>query len=617
MRIQYKYAVVLTSALGLFMAVLDNTIVNVALTPMATAFHTDLNSVQWVITAYFLAQAAVIPTAGYLANRIGIKTVFMVCLALFTFGSLLCGLSDLVKDGNGNPQIILLIAFRVVQGIGGGALFPLATAIAFGAFPPNERAASSAIVGIPVLLAPAFGPTIGGLIVDSAGWNWIFYVNVPVGFLALFLIWRVMKPDTKEVRTAEQAQAGFDIVGLMLSMLGVLAIVYAFILVSETDPATVNAITGLGTIYGWGYWLVWTLMGIGVALLLAFGFWELRLAKDPVLDLRLFKSYNFTMASIVTWMVRGVVFGSFFLLPVFLENIRYPNLSAVTAGLALMPQGLAAGVAIALGGRLYNVIGPRWLVCMGMIALTISSFMLTGLSNSWDGWSLVPILLLRGIGFGWGAFPVQTLALSAITGRALPKASSLYNVTAQIFSSIGIAVLTTIFVTQTVTNAPTVAQTQQYVASAALSQPAGQAFAQNYLSTHAGVTSDQLKNQPPADFIAGLTGAVLDKTKAASFTQQYLSNHPNVSASQLQAANAPTDYRFGLLKTAAPAVANQVQSQSTAAAGVPALEGVFAIVTWGTGLMIFLSLLLPGASKPAPAMAGAPAEERHPVVMEG
>lgn len=617
MKIQYKYAVALTSALGLFMAVLDNTIVNVALTPMANAFHTDLNSVQWVITAYFLAQAAVIPAAGYLANRVGIKKIFMVCLALFTFGSLLCGLSDLVKDGNGNPQIGLLIFFRVVQGIGGGALFPLATAIAFGAFPPNERAASSAIVGIPVLLAPAFGPTVGGLIVDSAGWNWIFYVNVPIGIVTLFLIWRVLKPDVKEVRDPAERRAGFDIVGLLLSMVGVIAIVYAFTIVSQTNPDTINPVTGRGDIYGWGYNLVWILMGIGVALLVAFGFYELRVAKDPVMDLRLFKTYNFTMASIVTWLVRGVIFGSFFLLPVFFENIRYPHLSAVNTGLALMPQGLAAGVAIALGGKLYNIIGPRWLVFMGMIALTISSFMLTQLDNNSDGWSLVPILAIRGIGFGWGAFPVQTLALSAVTGRALPKASSLYNVTAQIFSSIGIAVLTTVFVSQTVLNAPTTAQTQPILVNAALKQPASQAFQQQYLSTHQGITLEQAKTAP--DFQSGIIQSVLDKNKAEAYAQQYVSQHPGTNPAQLQGPNAPTDYLPGLLKAAAPDVAAELGGQATAAAGVPALKDVFTIVTWSTATMILVALLLPGPTKKQAMTVteGEPAEERHAMVMEG
>src|SRR5690242_11512799 len=148
-----KYVIALTAALGLIMAILDNTIVNVALVPMSQAFKTDLSTIEWVITGYFLAQAAVIPIAGYFGNIFGIKRVFLICLSLFTLGSVLCGLSQ---------NETMLIGFRVLQGLGGGALFPLAQAIAFGAFPPQERASASAIVGIPVLLAPTFGPTIGG-----------------------------------------------------------------------------------------------------------------------------------------------------------------------------------------------------------------------------------------------------------------------------------------------------------------------------------------------------------------------------------------------------------------------------------------------------------------------
>jgi EmrB/QacA subfamily drug resistance transporter len=609
----YKYAAALTASLGLFMAVLDNTIVNVALTPMATAFKTNINSVQWVITAYFLAQAAVIPTAGYMANRFGIKRVFMICLAFFTIGSLLCGLSDLLKDSSDNPQIVWLIVFRVLQGIGGGALFPLATAIAFGVFPPAERAAGSAIVGIPVLLAPAFGPTIGGWIVDSLGWNWIFFVNVPIGAVTLVLIWRILKPDPKADPTVVHPK--FDIPGLVLSMIGIITIVYAFTLVGETNPDTVTATNPNGDIYGWGYWLVWTLMGVGVVIVAAFSVYELKIAKDPVLDLRLFKKYEFAMANIMTWTVRGVVFGSFFLLPVFLENIRYPNLSAVDTGLALMPQGLAAAVAIALGGRLYNIIGPRWLVFIGMIALTISTFMLTGLTNESDGWSFVPVLLIRGFGFGWGAFPVQTLALSSITGPALPKASSLFNATAQVFSSIGVAVLSTVFVTQTIANVPTPTIIQGYAVNAALLQPAGADFSKTYLTTHNGMTLEDAKKQP--DFAGGVLHAVLDPNKAAAYTQKFIADHPGTKPTDLQSASAPQAYTSGLLQAAAPqAVIAETQGRAVAYAGVPALNAVFTIVMYGTGVLILVALLLPNPRQKKKATAEAGSEEHHHVMVE-
>ena len=450
-KIPYKYAIALTAALGLFMAVLDNTIVNVALTAMRQSFHTDINTIQWVITAYFLTQAAVIPVAGYLSLRFGTKRMFLIALGLFSAGSFLCGISPHLTSSGGDR---LLIAFRVVQGLGGGMLFPLATSIAFGAFPPEERASSSALVALPVLLAPTLGPTIGGLIVDSpAGWPWMFFINVPVGLVAMVLFARIYQPargvEGRPV-AAGAVRAGFDYLGLMLSTLGTVLVVYAFTLVSQSRPGTVNAQHPNGDIYGLGYWGVWALLGAGIAALAVFTLYELRVAKDPVLDLRLFANPAFAVANVLTWVVRAVVFGSFFLLPLFLQQFR--GMSATNAGLALIPQGLAAAVAIVTGGRfLYDRLGPRLLIIIGLLMLTLSSWMLSAItiSTTTSAWDLAPTLFIRGLGFGWSNLILQTVALSLVTGRALPKASSLYNATAQVFSSIGVALITTVFIQQT------------------------------------------------------------------------------------------------------------------------------------------------------------------------
>lgn len=435
MKLSYKYAIALTTAIGLFMAVLDNTIVNVALTAMQRTFNTDVNTIQWVITGYFLSQAAIIPVSGYFGNRFGLKRMFILALGIFTVGSFLCGIAPQIGSiGMGET---LLIAFRVLQGIGGGMLFPLATAIAFAAFPPAERAAASGLVAVPVLLAPALGPTIGGLLTDSR-WSWpsIFFINVPVGILAIFLIARVMRPDEQATAAGTRQRGNFDWTGLSLSMIGVICIVYAFSLVSQGD--------GSGAIHGWSYWPVWALMAVGVLLLALFSVYELRFAKDPVLDLRLFTLYTFSIATVMTWVVRGVVFGSFFLVPLFLQ--QFHGLSAVETGLYLMPQGVAAAIALAIGSRVYDTIGPRTLVLVGMALLTVSSVMLA-FTTPTSGWLFFLVVLgIRGLGFGWSNLPLQTVSLSEITGRALPKASSLFNATAQIFSSIGIAVLSTLFI---------------------------------------------------------------------------------------------------------------------------------------------------------------------------
>jgi len=479
-KIPYRYAVALTAALGLFMAVLDNTIVNVSLTAMLKSFSKQdssvtINTIQWVITGYFLSQAAIIPIAGYFSNLFGLRRMFLIALGLFTFGSFLCGFSREL-DGWFGGGVVMLIVFRVLQGIGGGMLFPLATSISFNVFPPADRAKSSAIVAIPVLLAPTLGPTVGGLLVDSPlEWPSIFFVNIPVGLLAMFLILRLLKPDfgrqpawagasgqkpqgasgtanpaADAGRPAGgppvgvQARSKFDFVGLILSMVGTVLVVYAFTLVSDTREGSITPQTPSGEIYGWGYWLVWTLLLAGLAVLAAFSVYELRL-KDPVLDLRTFKSMDFTISTVMTWVVRAVIFGSFFILPLFLE--RFKGESAVITGLALMPQGIGAAIGIISGSRIYDKLGPRTLVIMGLVMLTISSIMLINVSPDSDGWSFVPVLLIRGIGFGWSNLPLQTVALTKFAGPALPKVSSLYNATAQIFSSIGIAVLTTIFVT--------------------------------------------------------------------------------------------------------------------------------------------------------------------------
>lgn len=441
MWLKSKYAIAFTAALGLIMAILDNTVVNVALIPMARSLKTDLTTIEWVITGYFLAQAAVIPVAGYMSNRFGIKRVFIICLFIFTLGSGLCALATTET---------MLIAFRVLQGIGGGALFPLATAISFGAFPPSERAAASAVVGVPVLLAPALGPTIGGWLTVNFEWQSIFLVNIPIGILTILMAIFILPPD----KAREGVQKGFDYIGSVLSTVGVLIVVYAFTLVSQTQPGTATPANPNGQLYGWGYWLVWVLLAVGLALLALFAFYELRISKDPVLDLHLFRERNFTLASVVSWANAVVVFGSLLLLPVFFQQVRLPNLSPLDAGLAVLPQGVAAGIAIVIGGRLYNVVGVRPLVVTGGILLTISSWLLSmQVTPTSDGYSLMPILILRGLGFGLTLLPVQTLALEVITGPALAKASSLYNVTRQIFSSVGIAISVTMFVQQTTAHA--------------------------------------------------------------------------------------------------------------------------------------------------------------------
>ena len=424
-----RWRITAVVSLGLFMAILDNSIVSVTLPQMKNAFHTDYNTITWVATAYFLSQAAVIPIVGYLSDRIGTKLVFMVSLTLFTLGSALCALS---------PTKELLITARVFQGIGGGALLPVAFAIIYRIFSPSERGQVTAVIGIPVIMAPAFGPTIGGFLSTTFDWSAIFTINIPVGIIALILGFLILPGRTAEFasqehRTEMDTQGRFDFMGLILSMVGFVILTYG---ITEASSD------------GWGNALVLGSIITGVVVLAIFVLVELR-ASDPVIDVRLFKNYTFAISNALMWIVTAVLFGGLFLLPLFFENVQ--GNSALTAGETMIGQGLAVGVGMAIAGVLYNRVGPRILVICGFIATIVGTYGLTQLNIATTGWSLQGWLIVRGLGLGMLNTPLQTLALSVVSNKAMAKASSLVSVARQVAGAIGVATLTT-YLTQQASN---------------------------------------------------------------------------------------------------------------------------------------------------------------------
>jgi EmrB/QacA subfamily drug resistance transporter len=432
-KLDYKWQAALITSLGLFMAVLDNTIVSVALPQMKDAFHTDLSTITWVATAYFLAQAAIIPVTGYLSDRIGTKTVFLAALALFTVGSGLCAIS---------PTHTALIAFRVIQGIGGGALFPTAFAIIYRIFPPSERGPASAIIGVPVLLAPAFGPTIGGYLTTTFDWHAIFTVNLPLGVIAFALaaiFLRGRTADREAMGETPVAKGGFDLLGLVLAMGGFTTLVYG--------------ITSAGS-NGWGDRTVDIYLAVGAVLLVAFVIVELR-TKDPVMDMRLFANYTFTVSNVLIWALGAFLFGSLFLLPYFFEQVQ--GLTPLNAGEILIAQGLAAAVSTVIAGSLYNRVGPRIMAFLGFALVTAGTWGFAHLDVNTTGQSLLIWLILRGLGLGFVNIPLQTLALSVVSNRAMARASSLVNVTRQVASALGVAVLTSYLTQQAISHGNTIA----------------------------------------------------------------------------------------------------------------------------------------------------------------
>lgn len=433
MHLSYRWQATLVIALGLLMAILDNTIVSVVLPEIARAFHTDFQTITWVGTGYFLATAAVIPIVGYLSDRIGTKTIFLITLVLFTIGSGLCVIA---------PNEKFLIAFRLLQGVGGGAMLPVAMAMIFRMFEPTERAGAISILMVPLLLGPAFGPTLGGYLATNFSWNAIFTINLPIGVVAFILALIVLR-DNKTERAAngqeDAVSQGFDFLGLVLSMAAFTTLVYG--------------INQAGT-RGWGDGLVVSFLVAGAVLLTAFVIVELRV-KDPVMDVRLFRSYTFTMANILTWATTAVLFGSLFILPLFFESVQ--GLTALSTGEILITQGLAMAVGLAIGGKLYNKVGPRVLAVAGLAVAAISMIGFTRLDTGTTGADLQLWLILRGLGLGLVAQPLQTLAVSVVSNRQMAKASSLISSTKVVFGAVGVALLTTYLTQQATTHAHEIA----------------------------------------------------------------------------------------------------------------------------------------------------------------
>ncbi len=418
-RLSYKWVVAAIVILGVFMSILDQTIVNIAIPRLQTAFGADIHSVQWVLTAYILTQGIITPTSAYFSERFGIKRFYIASLAAFTLGSVLCGLSW---------NLPVLIFFRILQGAGGAALLPLSITLLFRKFPPQERGTAMGFFGIPTLLAPALGPTLGGYLVTYANWQSIFFINLPIGIIAIILASIYLHNSQPE--TSKR----FDFPGFFLAALGLGTVLYAL-----SDAST----------DGWGSPIVLSFLAIGIISLAIFIILELSIIRhegQPLLDLRVFLNGPFRASSIANVFVTFSLFGGIFLFPIYLQNIR--NLSAFQAGIILLPQALASMVAVLIGGRLVDRLGVRAVVIPGLIILAVATWQLTFITAyspfSW----LQLILILRGLALGMCIQPLIVASLAEISPRMLAQASAMNTVTRSVASSLGIAVLATEVQTQ-------------------------------------------------------------------------------------------------------------------------------------------------------------------------
>jgi EmrB/QacA subfamily drug resistance transporter len=347
----YKWTVVVVTIFGLFMVILDTTIVNIAIPRLQTDFGAPLSSVQWVATGYTLAQAVATPLTPFLSERLGLKRLYLLALAIFTLGSALCGISG---------SLPLLIFFRLVQGVGGASLLPLVTTLIFAEFPPQERGTATGALGIPVLLAPALGPTIGGYIVTTIGWPLIFYLNVPIGIVGLLMAFFFL-------REYQPGGTGhFDLPGFVFSAIGLASVLYAFSQVSQD---------------GWGSTLVLGFLTGGVLALVIFVVAELLTAHDgdpPLLDLRLFANRTYSIGTLAFILVTICLQGGLFLVPLYLQNLR--SQTAYEAGIILLPQAFGSMVANIVGGQLVDRLGVKAVVIPGLLVLTFASWSLAAIS---------------------------------------------------------------------------------------------------------------------------------------------------------------------------------------------------------------------------------------------
>jgi EmrB/QacA subfamily drug resistance transporter len=417
----YKWIVAIVIIFGIFMSILDTTIVNVAIPRLQSAFGAGLTSVQWVATAYTLAQGVTTPLTPFFSQRIGIKRLYIVAITSFIIGSALCGLAW---------SLPVLILFRILQAVGGAFLFPLSITMLYSEFPPEERGTAIGTLGIPILIAPALGPTVGGFIVTYLGWQLIFYINVPIGIVGIILAMLLLREAP-----LEQQRRRFDIPGFVFSAIGLSALLYGL-----SDAGT----------DGWRSDIVLGCIALGVLCLAIFTVIELMIARSggqPLLDLRVFGNGPFASSTIASVFVTFALYGGLFLVPIYLQDLR--GLSAYQAGLILLPQALGSMVATLVGGRLVDRIGVKPVVFTGLAILAFALWRFSYLSLNTPYNSFQYLLILRGLGLGLSFQPLTVSALWTIQPRDLNQASSVSSVVRFVASSLGIAILSTTVQTRT------------------------------------------------------------------------------------------------------------------------------------------------------------------------
>jgi EmrB/QacA subfamily drug resistance transporter len=401
--------------LGVFMAILDTSVVNVAIPKMETALDATTDQIQWVVTGYMLVLGMLIPISGWLTDKFGSKRVFMFALTTFTIGSALCGAAWNLDS---------IITFRIIQAIGGALMQPVAMSMIFRIYPPERRGTVMGVFGIAMMAAPAFGPAISGYLVEYWSWRYIFYLNVPIGIVAVILGLLRMHEFPHE------AKGKFDAWGFLFSVIGFGSLLYGF----NEVPSN-----------GWGSTEVVSFLTVGVICLITLVIVELRV-KHPMIRLEVFKNYQFNLSLITVSILSISMFVGIFFLPLYLQNIR--GFSAIRTGLFMTPAALTSAIIMPISGKLFDRVGPRPLGFVGLIIVTFATLGFTKLGLDTSSNTIQWLYIFRNAGVSMAMMPLMTAGMNSVSFELTSQATAMNNTVRQVTASLGTAILTTYMTTQ-------------------------------------------------------------------------------------------------------------------------------------------------------------------------
>jgi DHA2 family multidrug resistance protein len=408
-----RVVIMVAVMLGTLMQMIDSSIVNVAIPTMMGNLGVTLSQISWVTTGYILANVVVLPMTGWLSSVFGRRRYLAGSMALFTVASVACGASH---------SLGMLVFFRIVQGIGGAALMSTAQATLMEIFPPQQIAAVQAVFGIGIMLGPSIGPTLGGWITDNFSWPWIFYINLPIGAIAVVMTLLFMHDSRHE----RGRGSGIDWAGILFLAVGL---------------GCLQTLLEKGTSEDWFESTLITRLAVGAALgLILFVYWELR-ARHPVVNLRILRHRSFTAGNVFGLVLGFGLFGGIFILPVYLQNLRH--YTAMQSGLILLPSAVAAALGMPLAARAIRYVSPRVLTAMGLAGALGATWMLSTITLDMPSRDLFTPLVIRGLALGFMMLPLTLATLADLRGHEIAEGTALFNLSRQLGGSIGIAALST------------------------------------------------------------------------------------------------------------------------------------------------------------------------------